>query len=828
MFNFKKIASVLASAIMLSSTIGFAAAAYPEPFVTSGTENVAIVYGAAAATSDLVGAIDLQANLQALVSTGTSTTGSSVSGGDSTPFLKSSDNLNLGDGTKDLLPGSVTDSHLPVLLADGTYVTSDNDEFKFEQKITVGNFTLSHFQESDYETLVGLTAKTPTIGFKLESGTHVLNYTLDFVQDAASRVTSGDLNDIEGSDITLLGRTYYVSDLANGTTQGQTGKMVLLDSAVIGSVAEGETTTVSVEGTAYSVTITYIDSDEVVFDINGQRAPETGKLKQGDPYKLDDGSYIGVRDISKLEVSGEIGSASFSVGSGKLELTHGSDVKFNDLNIPNLRAFLEKGSYSSPDEKLSKITIEWSTENDEFLTPLSELVMPGFRSVKLSMGGLTRPTEEKVSIDTDGDTSIELKVPIKDGLAAINILFANASGEFIGIGKAHNDRLATINGSGRTIVYYERNESGKAHHKGFVATYATGTEAESYYLRAKVRNDTSDKRKEVDIENILTGQLVCDSKIAGETCDIGNAQITISVIGFKQKNKEENVSIIAGSNVNFDTIYTTGGLRIYLPFIGSNMTTALGGINFSGDQNANTSNVGHTYDTWYLSMHGEDKDDNIASGTGFTFTVNDNSDGDLQIQNIVTTAANTAGSGTGGGTGLEQGDTNVFEAYVLDDVAPRILHYTQPDEDTAEVYYPTGNSETSADLFIADVASVITPGSSTTGGGGGQVLVVKDSEVGSVASKNLVVVGGSCINTVAASILGSVSPLCTSDFTDATGVGAGQYIIKTVTSPLNDATVAMLVAGYDAADTTSAVAKALEGGLVTDAGTETVYPIVGA
>ena len=77
--------------------------------------------------------------------------------------------------------------------------------------------------------------------------------------------------------------------------------------------------------------------------------------------------------------------------------------------------------------------------------------------------------------------------------------------------------------------------------------------------------------------------------------------------------------------------------------------------------------------------------------------------------------------------------------------------------------------------------------------------------------------------------MGSDTPLCTSAFTDKTGVGAGQYIIKTVASPYateSSGKVAMLVAGYNAADTVNAVAKALEG-VDSTVDTEQVYPITG-
>ena len=129
-----------------------------------------------------------------------------------------------------------------------------------------------------------------------------------------------------------------------------------------------------------------------------------------------------------------------------------------------------------------------------------------------------------------------------------------------------------------------------------------------------------------------------------------------------------------------------------------------------------------------------------------------------------------------------------------------------------------------AELFMSERGATIVPGSS---GAGGSINVVKDTEISTVSGMNLLVVGGSCINMAAAKILGSDTPLCTSEWEAATNAGPGQYIIKSVASPYNAGKTAVLVAGYNAADTQNAVAKAKEG-VVTDQGTGQVYPIVSA
>ena len=55
-FNFRKVASTLASVAMLSSTVGFAAAAaWPAPFVENGVGDVTVVYPGVDAAADTDG-----------------------------------------------------------------------------------------------------------------------------------------------------------------------------------------------------------------------------------------------------------------------------------------------------------------------------------------------------------------------------------------------------------------------------------------------------------------------------------------------------------------------------------------------------------------------------------------------------------------------------------------------------------------------------------------------------------------------------------------------------------------------------------------------------
>jgi len=135
-----------------------------------------------------------------------------------------------------------------------------------------------------------------------------------------------------------------------------------------------------------------------------------------------------------------------------------------------------------------------------------------------------------------------------------------------------------------------------------------------------------------------------------------------------------------------------------------------------------------------------------------------------------------------------------------------------------KVMYP--EEEMTVNVLVTGADTSVSAGSST----GGNVvalgsIAVEDSDIASVQAKNLIVVGGSCINTVSAKLLGSDTPLCGADFTAKAGVSSGQFLIGVYSSPYTAGKIAMLVAGYDAADTTSATAYTIAQKPNTEAGT---------
>ena len=782
MFKFKRIASVLASAIMISSTVALAAAAnYPAPFVKDGKASVAVVYGGSdAANTDLVASADISTSLSTeltkqTASSGVSTDTSSVAGGDFVKLEKSSDKFNLGNTMSGVFGSSVDSEDLEELLADGSYLNDENTEYGYEQRLTLQTLQLTHFADNDYNE------KEPTVGFHIADSTFVLNYSLDFTTDAESDVSSsGDLSDFETTDLNILGKNYYILDAQNSTAAANFGKFTLLDSANTAIVAEGDTQTISVGDTSYEASINFISTSSVKLDINGQ---VTNSLAVGETYKLSDGTYVGVKDILYNSKDTGISKVEFSIGSGKLEIQDGNDIEFNDDAISGLEGRFVRGTPSGNKQVLDRLVIEWSVSDEAFITDNSAIEMPGFKAVKFSMGNFVVPSAELTKVNYDGDDSIDLVLPIKDGDATFNILYANATGEFSGIGKDATSLLRTSHTN--QITFNESTDS------WFVATYNTTSDAQSYLLSASIVESNSKNR--TTIKNEVTKDSVCTDKVAGDTCDIGDVSLTIGTVYKVGSNKWVNIS--GGSNVNFNTVFTKTGLKVYLPYAVEKSVGALqaakGAINLtyqgSTDGNASSTLAGHSPASYDLFFDEENKDDDKGAGKSFNISLDDDSDGDVNVASIT----------ANGGTIVDVlGTSDDTVGRVVSDLATEVKKVVVSDRGRAEITY--SGSQAYAEVFVTSPSATVSGDGSTVG----SIVPIMDTESSSMSGKNLIVVGGSCVNSVASSLLGSGSALCGADFTASTGVGSGQFLIQTFSR--DGGKVATLVAGYNAGDTTNA------------------------
>lgn len=756
--NFRKISALASSALMIGMTAGIAAAAnYPAPFVVGGSQNVAIVYGSGAAMSDQTAAQSISDSLSTFVSSGDST----ATGGDSIRLGKSSDEVNLGDGVDTEFGTTVDEDDLATLLADGTYTDDDNVEYDFNQKVTLGtNLDVTHFSDTDYDDVIGASDRTPTVGVRLTSSLHVLNYTVDFSTHPAYNAAT-----LETTTMRLMGKDYYVLDVTNGTS---TNKTTFLDSANSAVITEGQTTTVG----GKAVGINFISSTEVRLDVDGVI---TNSLAEGATYKLADGTYVGIKDILYDSKEAGISKVEISIGTGKLEISHGSAVELNDDTVEEIVGFLQQDS----SVKLDKIVLQWTTEDEEYITPAASLTMPAFAALKLSMGAHTGiGSGEMTEIDGGSDT-IEVQTTIKDGAVTIPILGANSTGEFATIGKDSSNRLFTNkSASGLYRVFNESKGD-----KYMVLSWNNTRDAESYYL--KLDTITEDNIWKARITNEITG----DARVVSNdtTVSFGNAEMTIkNITNSGVMPKYINFTVNSGSDTHI--LYTDEGLKMWLPHEVNGTAAA---ENETGSVNLSAMSIyfyptGRNTDSINLFFDSEDRDGNLGAGDSFNITVDESgTTNKVHVQTVTTDSASS-----------EIGNTDNFEFYTITDVSSKLVHQTGGDYDSVEVTY--AGDDAFVNMYLSSPETVV--------GGTGSIgdVLVTDAEVGTVNTKNLVVVGGSCINTAAATLLGVSSGTCGSAWTAATGIGSGQFLVKGYATSSLTNKAALLVAGWEAADTTNA------------------------
>ena len=147
-------------------------------------------------------------------------------------------------------------------------------------------------------------------------------------------------------------------------------------------------------------------------------------------------------------------------------------------------------------------------------------------------------------------------------------------------------------------------------------------------------------------------------------------------------------------------------------------------------------------------------------------------------------------------------DTNVgTKDYDVMDNYGMIIRDPESNTDNDKVILSIPSEQVLAEISIKGQGEVITTEINEPTDFGG--IVIKDTEIENVKDKNLILVGGSCINAEAAKLLGGKA--CGEEFTLKTGVTAGNALIQTFASTYNGEKVAIVVAGYNAADTTKAV-----------------------
>lgn len=845
MLNFKKIASVMATAAMIGTTFAFAhAASYPDPFRSAGS--AAIVYGSNAAV-DLAGAIDISTNLQAHLGSGDDEDDDEqMIDGEAFPLFTSSTEIYLNSSINTART-SLTEDDMPSLLADGDF--SGNVDAEYTQTIVFpGNSRVLFGQEPTSDD-------DPTVFVNLgtSSSSVVYNATITFDQAIAL-----NHSDSEGESLDLFGTQWTVGADTTGTS------LVLYKSSErislsLGGSSPMPSTTVEVDGESYTIELLAASDTEATLRVTDEAGESrTKEINEDDSSKVNN-IEIAVAYSDESDATGIV-SAEIIVGSQKITLVDGQNVQVGseEDSLDGTQVDLVGTNVGA----LTGIVIQtYSQDSDEDALVTGGMFMdPVWGTFDL------RFTEMNIPLDSENRDIIDVEASGDDRM---RITMTNHQGK--------EQTFEWVNNESQTarLAYGDRgNEVIKVQERAALnrSMYVTvGNQDEGYLLKLRTVQNVSDGTDDdITFENVFDNSQTYKVSVTSEgvgTLSVGGKTYTVTYAGSSTTSDSVVVRLnypdsSGDSVIVYPTIETDKGAKVafYEPLnitlgdydgAGTDvssllfpdgddyasastvvLTGGLGSTNFTvggglvnGTSHSTTVTIGRlSYNFTYAGNNAtqvflidpvnggnivkpaivifEEEEDGTDNEEALVVTLTGagTSNSELEVDTVVSTRT-TPSSTTGTGNSFVSLESNDDLSQILTLYGTLVTKDSPSSGQTsATISYP--DDQVQAMLYVAEGDASISSGSGSTTNLG--VVTVKDSEVETVSSRNMVIIGGSCVNMVAAALLGSDSPLCGSSFTAETGVSSGQFLIESFNSPYSSGKVAVLVAGYDASDTQNA------------------------
>lgn len=840
---------------MIGSTVALAAAAnYPMPFVSGSSADVAIVVGDNA-SADLTAAAALSADLSTRFAAngGSTTTTTTTTTGELFPLFTSSTELYLNDSVN-LARNILTDDDLPSVLANGDF--SGNADVEFTQTINLNGHSRILFgqeptSDDDPEVFVRLGTS---------AANHLYNTTIVF--DQAVNFTHADS---QGEAMNLFGDEWTVG--ADTTLS----ELVLYKSSdrltlSLGGTNPTPSSTVTVEGIQYTVELVAASDTAATVRVTDSSGASSTREVDEDESKKIQGIEVALVYADESDATGTV-SAEITVGSQKIILSDGSSVQVG-TDETNLDGTTVDFLTTTVTDNITQIRIQtYSDDSDEdAVLAGSSFVDPVWGSLKMDFSGLNIDADgterEEIMVDTVGDDRLKVTMTNHRG--------DDATFEYVN-NETQSMRLAYGNEGKELIRVVEQAPLNRSMYA------VVGNQDEGYLIKlSSVVNSSSTTASDdkVEFTDVFDTSRTFTSTITAEgigTVNIGGKQYAVTYSGASGDDQSVIVRLnypdtTGNQLVLFPTIETSKGAKVafYQPTTlnlsdydgagtdvasvifpdGDDYNTAstitlnelgnftvgstvVGNGTSSATVTAGTLTYNFTFqsrNTTQIFLIDPVNGGNLANPALVIFEEEEDKTDNENAMVVVTEGAGTDADGTGVSTVRSKATvpsttTNVGNTFISlesnDDLSQIMTIYgtittldqSESDQASATISYP--DDQVQAMIYVAEGEAVVGSGSSGALGD----IVYDASEVSSVSNKNMIVLGGSCINTVAAQLLGSSSPLCGADFTANTQVGSGSFLIQSFESPWNANKVALLVAGYEAQDTINA-ANALKSNTV--------------
>jgi hypothetical protein len=810
----KRLFAVGTGVAMLGATAMGAMAAdlsdYPTMFVENGRFNGFLVVGDDAQAVDNLALTDIAARMSVPGQASTTTTLS----GDSWKVATSSKSLELsnsnasdtsitGETFRDVTT-FIGDEELGAL-SDGVWSTNeqeyDYEQFLFFDTDGLGgqetNRVVKYAENDDDVTADHLFFK---------NGKQIGRYKMEFSSTAQSDVTDSSgtatttgtyLDDFENTELSMMGLEYSIV-LARRVNVGADAnsngiKLTMMAGSERDTLLEGESRTYTVVDKTYDVELTFVDSDEAKFVVNGE---PTNKLKVGETYVLSDKSEVGVSEVLYQNYAGGVHSVDFFVGAQKTELrdddvsdvTSSHDMKVGSEDIDGA-AVIITGTDDNSTFSVTTIEVNMTAEDDYFVganQKLSDVIAAADEEAEALMGGafdieylgLSEEPTHDIRLKTSSSRRYKLRLfDGDDNPVDIPVAYAESATNL----SLSEDSISNSRKNWKALILNESDAIYKDDY--FIITGGSDTDgsAKSYLLQYQGSDRNSKTSPKIKFKDVGSGETLEYS--ASKITDTGTVA-TIKMGGYSFGVDNESLQSVDDYQVRVD-LAADGTISDNEDSVSSSFITFVD--SYGTTWTPQFGRFGMKY-----ASHGA----NVSTGFSWRVTTANTDDYDNQVPSIL--ALNiTATTGPEVRAALEgvtlitpDGETEVSYGYTT---MGSFIRFDEPSGDPDELTLTYPKVQKLPQIYFTSGST-----SKSTARSGDMVAVeVVDatklaSEIADVQAQNLVVVGGPCVNRVSAQLLGNPSD-CTEGFTP------GEARVKLWEHA--NGNMAMLVAGYSGADT---------------------------
>ncbi|MEM2478603.1 MAG: hypothetical protein QXJ92_00150, partial [Candidatus Pacearchaeota archaeon] len=734
--NLKKAIPILTSALLVGSSFAAAAISSVDQWKSFGTDT-AIVFGSDGAAVDSAAAGILGMALQAAL---TGVSAEPTIQGEVIKLEKSGNKYNLNEDMNNIWTGSLDGSDLPTLLADGKYEDSEGtnkNKVTYTQTLTLGNNGVLKFDQDD--------DLAPNAGVYLifDSGVNVFEYALEF-DDVVEYDNSGSTDaydDLVPTTLKFQGKTFTITDVKLNTS-GALKEITMQSGETAVWLMEANPITWRSGGKEYKVELVDVTEAEDSCGI---------KVNDGSVVWIDVGETknvggldVGVIDAKAVHQQTQTNDAcQVNLGAIEFKISEGKEIEVNGVKIDGSSGdILETTAGQWEGFKYS-----WAPEDDTYLPAkdgTTEIVDPVFGGFKIKYNGHVVKTEEikvdisgskgKISWKNEDGKVIELPITCQGGCdnAADKVWFASKdidedNGGDIDVGEKIK-YLVQVGGSTDYVTLAGGNIPA-VDLEGLRFLLVSGGETHLF------------KIEDIDISNGATyqGKITITDETAGGT---------------------KTYNYITGlNNVELPHGFTVP-MTISDDDAGSLTAFA---IDLSGNGNPETE-LGATIDlASYLTANAGFEIANIGNGI-LKITEDDDYDGDPPYVNpaeITITASidttdkeldlnsPTITANTYYGW-VDESDTNDDNRHAMTYYGTKII-YDQENNKKVTVLHP--DEELYGEVYLAETPAVITAPVAKTGGVLGDVIFSDDELTSELKAKNLIIIGGTAVNRVAAEAL---------------------------------------------------------------------------